>query len=112
VDCGSPGAEQPGKPELHGASGKVTKSRTDNTGVTGLYTSSEGLKGDVWVQGPVHARGNRIRGRHIAMLEHPSNPNSPPTGTRAARGLFANVLGQRSRPEQEELTMTLEPASP
>ena len=110
--------EQPGtKPELFtDASGKVTKVPVlDNTGVTGLYTSSEGLTGDaVWgTRGRWCMLGGKIGSEAvtIAMLEHPSNPNSPTYWHARGYGLFAaNVLGRKVfDPEQDELTMTLEP---
>jgi hypothetical protein len=110
--------EQPAdKPELFtDASGKVTKVPVlDNTGVTGLYTSSEGLKGDaVWgTRGHWCMLNGRIGSEAvtIAMLEHPSNPNSPTYWHARGYGLFAaNVLGRKVfDPTQEELTMTLEP---
>ena len=110
--------EQPGtKPELFtDASGKLTKVPVlDNTGVTGLYTSSEGLTGDaVWgTRGHWCMLGGKIGSEAvtIAMLDHPSNPNSPTYWHARGYGLFAaNVLGRKVfDPEQDELTMTLEP---
>jgi hypothetical protein len=110
--------EQPGdKPELFtDASGQVTKVPVlDNTGVTGLYTSSEGLKGDaVW---GTRGRWCMLAGKigaepvTIAILDHPSNPNSPTYWHARGYGLFAaNVLGRKVfDPKQEELSMTLEP---
>ena len=110
--------EQPAdKPELFtDASGNVTKVPVlDNTGVTGLYTSSEGLKGDaVWgTQGRWCMLGGTIGAEAvtIAMLDHPSNPNSPTYWHARGYGLFsANVFGRKVfDPKQEELTLTLEP---
>ena len=110
--------EQPAtKPELFtDASGKATKVPVlDNTGVTGLYTSSEGLTGDaVWgTRGRWCMLGGKIgtEAVTIAMLEHPSNPNSPTYWHARGYGLFAaNVLGRKVfDPTQEELTLTLEP---
>jgi hypothetical protein len=111
--------EQPAdKPELFtDASGKATAVPVlDNTGVTGLYTSSEGLKGDaVW---GTRGRWCMLAGKigaepvTIAMLDHPSNPNSPTYWHARGYGLFsANVFGRKVfDPKQEELTLTLEPA--
>ena len=47
----------------------------------------------------------------IAMLDHPSNPNSPTYWHARGYGLFsANVFGRKVfDPKQEELTLTLEP---
>ncbi len=110
--------EQPAeKPELFtDATGQVTKVPVlDNTGVTGLYTSSEGLKGDkVW---GTRGRWCMLAGKigaepvTIAMLDHPSNPNSPTYWHARGYGLFsANVFGRNVfDPKQEELTLTLEP---
>ena len=87
----------------------------DNTGVTGLYTSSEGLKGDaVW---GTRGRWCMLAGKigaepvTIAILDHPSNPNSPTYWHARGYGLFsANVFGRKVfDPKQEELTLTLEP---
>lgn len=110
--------EQPAeKPEqFTDAEGKVSKVPVlDNTGVTGLYTSSEGLKGDaVW---GTRGRWCMLAGKvgaepvTIAMLDHPSNPNSPTYWHARGYGLFsANVFGRKVfDPKQEELTLTLAP---
>jgi hypothetical protein len=110
--------EQPAdKPELFtDASGKTTSVPVlDNTGVTGMYTSSEGLKGDkVW---GTRGRWCMLSGKigseavTIAMLDHPSNPNSPTYWHARGYGLFsANVFGRKVfDPKQEELVLTLEP---
>jgi hypothetical protein len=110
--------EQPGdKPELFtDASGKTTSVPVlDNTGVTGMYTSSEGLKGDkVW---GTRGRWCMLSGKigdeavTIAMLDHPSNPNSPTYWHARGYGLFsANVFGRKVfDATQEELVLTLEP---
>ena len=104
--------EQPAeKPELFtDASGKETKVPVlDNTGVTGLYTSSEGLTGDaVW---GTRGRWCMLAGKigtepvTIAILDHPSNPNSPTYWHARGYGLFsANVFGRKVfDPKQEEL---------
>ena len=110
--------EQPAdKPELFtDASGKTTSVPVlDNTGVTGIYTSSEGLKGDkVW---GTRGRWCMLSGKigseavTIAMLDHPSNPNSPTYWHARGYGLFsANVFGRTVfDPTQVELVLTLEP---
>jgi hypothetical protein len=110
--------EQPAdKPELFtDANGKATTVPVlDNTGVTGLYTSSEGLKGDkVW---GTRGRWCMLNGKigeeavSIAILDHPSNPNSPTYWHARGYGLFsANVFGRKVfDPKQEELTLTLAP---
>ena len=110
--------EQPAdKPELFtDASGKATSVPVlDNTGVTGMYTSSEGLKGDkVW---GTRGRWCMLSGQigseavTIAMLDHPSNPNSPTYWHARGYGLFsANVFGRKVFDStQEELVLTLEP---
>jgi hypothetical protein len=110
--------EQPGdKPEqFTDASGKISKVPVlDNTGVTGLYTSSEGLKGDaVWgTRGRWCMLGGTIGTEPvtIAILDHPSNPNSPTYWHARGYGLFsANVFGRKVfDAKQEELTLTLAP---
>ena len=110
--------EQPStKPELFtDASGKATNVPVlDNAGVTGLYTSSEGLTGDaVWgTRGRWCMLGGKVGAENVtmAMLEHPSNPNAPTYWHARGYGLFAaNVLGRKVfDPTQEELTLTLEP---
>ena len=87
----------------------------DNTGVSGLYTSSEGLKGDaVW---GTRGRWCMLNGKMgsepitLAILDHPSNPNSPTYWHARGYGLFsANVFGRKVfDPKQDELTLTLAP---
>jgi len=110
--------EQPAdKPEVFtDANGKATKVPVlDNTGVTGLYTSSEGLKGDaVW---GTRGRWCMLNGKigaepvTIAILDHPANPTAPTYWHARGYGLFsANVFGRKVfDAKQEELTLTLEP---
>ena len=98
------------------SSGKATTVKVlDNTGVTGKYVSSEGLKGDaVWgtrgrwvmLQGIVESEPVTL-----AMLDHPGNPNFPTYWHARGYGLFAaNPLGRKVFDEkQPELVMTLEP---
>jgi len=114
------GLEQPSTtPEVFtDASGKPTKVPVlDNAGVTGQYTSSEGLKGDaVW---GTRGRWTMLQGTvdseqvTIAMLDHPSNPNFPTYWHARGYGLFAaNPLGRKVFDEkQPEVTVTLEPGA-
>ena len=87
----------------------------DNRGVTGMYTSSEGKKGDaVW---STRGRWTMLTGTigdeavTIAMIDHPSNPGYPTYWHARGYGLFAaNPLGQRVFSDgRETLNFTLEP---
>jgi hypothetical protein len=88
----------------------------DNTGVSGQYTSSEGLQGDaVWGQ---RARWMMLTGTvdkepvTIAMLDNPSNPNFPAFWHARGYGLFAiNPLGEKVLPGggKRDFDLTLEP---
>jgi hypothetical protein len=110
--------EQPAeKPETFtDASGKPSSVPVlDNTGVTGQYTSSEGLKGDaVW---GTRGRWTLLTGKvgsepiTLAILDHPSNPGYPTYWHARSYGLFsANPLGRKVfDPKQPELTLHLEP---
>ncbi len=98
------------------ASGKPAKERVlNNEGVTGLYTSSEGLKGDkVW---GTRGKWTMLTGTvgsepvTIAMLDHPSNPIYPTYWHARGYGLFsANVFSRKAFVDTEpEFTLTLEP---
>ena len=110
--------EQPAdKPEVFtDSSGKATKTPVlDNTGVTGEYLSSEGLKGDkVWgTRGRWVILTGKIANEPITlgMLDHPANPNAPTYWHARGYGLFsANPLGRKVfQSDQEELVLTLEP---
>ena len=112
------GLEQPSTtPDVFtDSSGKATTVKVlDNTGVTGLYTSSEGLKGDaVWgTRGRWVVLNGTVAGEQVAllMLDHPSNPGFPTYWHARGYGLFAaNPLGRKVFDEkQPELTLTLEP---
>jgi len=114
------GLEQPSTtPEVFtDASGKPTKVPVlDNAGVTGQYTSSEGLKGDaVWgTRGRWTMLQGTVDSEHvtIAILDHPSNPNFPTYWHARGYGLFAaNPLGRKVFDEkQPEVTVTLEPGA-
>jgi beta-lactamase superfamily II metal-dependent hydrolase len=90
--------EQPASPKEKGAvigkDYKPTESGPlDNTGVTGLYRSSEGKTGDdVW---GTRARWMALSGRTgdedvtIAILDHPKNPAAPTYWHARGYGLFA-----------------------
>jgi hypothetical protein len=96
--------EQPAdKPEVFtDASGKPTAVPVlDNAGVTGLYTSSEGLTGDaVW---GTRARWMALSGRVgdedvvLLMMDHPANPGHPTHWHARGYGLFAaNPFGPKA----------------
>jgi hypothetical protein len=87
----------------------------DNTGVSGAYLSSEGLRGDaVWgTRARWVALSGRIRGEDVtvAVLDHPGNPNHPAYWHARGYGLFAaNPLAAQSyRKEDPPRRTTLEP---
>jgi methane monooxygenase PmoA-like len=99
------------------ASGRATSVPVlDNTGVTGLYTSSEGKTGDsVWsTRGAWTMLTGRIGSEAltIAILDHPANPGYPTYWHARGYGLFAaNPLGQKifTEGKQPALNLTLEP---
>lgn len=87
----------------------------DNTGVTGLYRSSEGKTGDaVW---GTRGRWCMLAGVvtnepiTIAILDHPANVGFPTYWHARGYGLFAaNPLGQASfNHDKEKLNFTLKP---
>jgi hypothetical protein len=98
------GLEQPAdKPEVFtDASGKATAVPVlDNAGVTGLYTSSEGLKGDaVWgTRARWMALAGRLGGEDVVLLllDHPKNPGYPTYWHARGYGLFAaNPFGPKA----------------
>ena len=99
-------------------SGKATKVPVlDNTGVTGNYTSSEGLKGDaVWgTRGRWVSLGGTVDREPVTlvMLDHPSNPNAPTYWHARGYGLFAaNPLGRKVFDDQQsEVQLTLAPGA-
>ena len=112
------GLEQPDdKPQIYtDASGKPAAAKAvNNTGVTGQYTTSEGLKGDaVWgtrgrwalLSGTVDAEPVTL-----AILDHPSNPGFPTYWHARGYGLFAaNPLGAHVLPgNNPSFDLTLEP---
>jgi hypothetical protein len=101
---------------LVGDDGKPTpKPVMDNTGVSGMYTSSEGKTGDaVW---GTRGRWMMLTGTvqndpvTIAILDRPSNPNFPTFWHARGYGLFAaNPLGEKVLPEgKKDFDLTLEP---
>lgn len=110
--------EQPAdRPEIFtDASGKPAKAPVlDNTGVTGQYISSEGLKGDaVWgTKGRWALLGGTVESEPVtlAILDHPSNPGFPTRWHARGYGLFAaNPLGEKAFPEgKTAFNLTLEP---
>ncbi len=112
------GLEQPAdKPEVFtDASGKATAVPVlDNTGVTGQYISSEGIKGDaVW---GTRGKWTMLRGAveaepvTIAIIDNPSNPGFPTYWHARGYGLFAaNPLGVKDFTNgKEQLNLTIEP---
>ena len=100
--------------EFVDAAGKVTKVEAlDSTGVTGVYTSSEGkIGGKVWgTRGKWTTLGGTVDGHAvtIAILDHPGNPGFPTYWHARGYGLFAaNPLGQAVFSEgKEKLNFTL-----
>jgi len=110
--------EQPASPKEKGAViGKDYKpmpsAPLDNTGVTGLYRSSEGKTGDdVWGS---RARWMTLAGKTgdedvvIAILDHPKNPGAPTYWHARGYGLFAvNPFGWKDFTNgREELNFSL-----
>lgn len=87
----------------------------DNKGVTGVYTSSEGLKGDaVWgTRGRWTMLSGKLEGGDVtlAILDHSANPGYPTYWHARGYGLFAaNPLGQKALSNsKDELNFALEP---
>jgi len=79
----------------------TTVEAIDNTGVTGMYTSSQGLKGDAvwgtrndWVLLSGTKDNTLIT---IGIFDHPGNPGYPAYAHARGYGLFSfNNLGQKS----------------
>ena len=98
------------------AAGKATPvAKLDNTGVTGVYLSSEGKRGDdVWgTRGRWVTLSGKIDQESItlALLDHPGNPGYPTYWHARGYGLFAaNPLGQKALSNgRDELNFALEP---
>ena len=112
------GLEQPADKaeKLTDANGKASAQPVlDNTGVTGQYISSEGLKGDaVWgTRGRWTLLGGTVDSEPVtlAILDNPSNPGFPTYWHARGYGLFAaNPLGQQALSNgKDTLNLTLEP---
>jgi len=94
--------------EFVDSSGKVTKmDALDPTGVTGVYTSSEGKTGGaVWgTRGRWTTLEGTVEGHPvtIAILDHPGNPGFPTYWHARGYGLFAaNPLGQAAFTDGKE----------
>jgi hypothetical protein len=87
---------------------------TDNTGVTGMYTSSRGLKGDsVWGTRNKWVLLSGVKDNvpiSMAIFDNPKNIGYPAYAHARGYGLFAlNNLGQNSYDtKQEKKSLTLE----
>jgi len=98
------------------ASGRATAvAKLDNTGVNGVYLTSEGKKGEAaW---GTRGRWCNLSGKigdelvTIAILDHPANPGFPTYWHARGYGLFAaNPLGEKVFSNgKEELNLTLAP---
>jgi hypothetical protein len=91
----------------------TTVKATDNTGVTGMYTSSQRLKGDaVWGTRNDWVYLEGIKDNTpiaFAIFDHPANPGYPAYAHARGYGLFSiNNLGQNSYdPKQEKMVWNL-----
>ena len=105
------------KPEVFtDASGRATTvAKLDNTGVNGVYLTSEGKKGEAaW---GTRGRWCNLSGKvgeepvTISILDHPSNPGFPTYWHARGYGLFAaNPLGEKVFSNgKEELNLKLAP---
>ena len=105
------------KPEVFtDASGRATTvAKLDNTGVNGVYLTSEGKKGDAaW---GTRGRWCKLSGKlgeepvTISIFDHPLNPGFPTYWHARGYGLFAaNPLGEKIFSNgKEELNLTLAP---
>lgn len=92
----------------------TTVKATDNTGVTGMYTSETGLKGDAvwgtrnkWVILTGTKNSDVVS---MAMFDHPKNPGYPAYAHARGYGLFSiNNFGRNSYdPKQEKTSFTIE----
>jgi hypothetical protein len=105
------------KPEVFtDAQGQPTTVPTmDNTGVSGVYLSSEGKKGAaVWgTRGRWTVLQGTVEGEPVTLgiLDHPGNPGFPTYWHARGYGLFAaNPLGQAALSDgKEKLNFALEP---
>ena len=92
----------------------TTVKATDNTGVTGMYTSSNGLKGDaVWGTRNDWVLLSGIKNNvqiTMGLFDNPKNPGYPAYAHARGYGLFSiNNFGQNSYdPKQEKMSYKLE----
>lgn len=91
----------------------TTVASTDNTGVTGMYISSEGMTGDAvwgtrnkWVLLSGMKDGSKVT---FGIFDHPDNPGFPAYAHARGYGLFSvNNLGQNAYdPKQEKKNHSL-----
>lgn len=110
--------EQPSTEPLtftDGSGRPTTVKVMDNTGVSGLYHSSEGREGDaVWgTRGRWTMLSGKVDREHldVLLLDHPRNVGFPTYWHARGYGLFAaNPLGQEAFSRgQEKLNFTLQP---
>jgi len=91
----------------------TTVKATDNTGVTGMFTSSSGLKGDaVWGKRNAWVVLSGVKNNapvSFGIFDNPKNPGYPAYSHARGYGLFSvNNLGQNSYdPKQEKVVYTL-----
>jgi len=91
----------------------TTVKATDNTGVTGMYISSNGNKGDaVWGTRNKWVILSGVKENvpiSFAIFDHPKNPGFPAYSHARGYGLFSvNNLGQKSYdPKQEQVVYKL-----
>lgn len=91
----------------------TTVKATDNTGVTGMFTSSQGLKGDaVWGTRNNYVLLTGVKDNTtitFGIFDHPRNPGYPAYAHARGYGLFSlNNLGQNSYdPKQEKRVWNL-----
>lgn len=99
------------------AYGNETKVPVNNEGVTGMYTNSDGVKGDdVWsTKGRWAILTGKKGGKDITIgiFDHPSNIGYPTYWHARGYGLFAaNPLGRKVfSKDKEELNLTLKPGT-
>jgi hypothetical protein len=92
----------------------TTVKAIDNTGVTGMYTSSKGLEGDaVWGTRNDWVILSGVKDKvkiTFGIFDHPENPGYPAYAHARGYGLFAlNNLGQNSYdPKQEKKNYKIE----
>jgi hypothetical protein len=92
----------------------TTVASTDNKGVTGMYTSSKGLKGDaVWGTRNEWVMLSGVKDKvpvTLAIFDNPKNPGFPAYAHARGYGLFSlNNFGQNSYdPKHEKFSLTIE----